>query len=100
MDTIFLSLVAFSLMAFLILAGHELGHVLAGQMVGFRFLLFVVGPLKFERKEGRIRAGLNKTLALAGGVAASAPTDERNVCKRMAVIMLGGPLASLLLTVM
>lgn len=82
-----------------ILAVHELGHVAGGRAVGFRFLLLIVGPLKVMAGRDRLHWGLNRSLALAGGLAACAPRagDRENLPGRMAVLVAGGPLASLLL---
>jgi hypothetical protein len=85
--------------AFLAIALHELGHVLAGLSQGFRFYLYVVGPLKVSRVADRIEFGWNKSLQLAGGIAACVPVDagQPDLAKRMAVMVAGGPLASLLI---
>jgi hypothetical protein len=79
---------------------HELGHVLAGWLVGFRFQLFVVGPIKIVRGEsGRVRLELNRDPALFGGMAESLPTDSRDLVTRFAWVVAGGPLMSLALAV-
>jgi hypothetical protein len=78
------------------LVAHELGHVLAGWLVGFRFQLLVIGPLRLERAEsGRARVGLNLDPALFGGVACSLPTDSRDLIRSFAWFAAGGPAASL-----
>lgn len=88
---------AFLFGIFLVLAVHEAGHLLGGWLVGFRFTLFVVGPLKISREGGRLKVGLNRNLLLAGGIAGSIPRDDRNLRRRMAMMTAGGPLASLVL---
>lgn len=81
-----------------VLAWHELGHVVGGAFVGFRFVLFVAGPLRVVRElSGRITWGLNRDLGLVGGVAASVPLDDRDLSRRLAVVYGAGPAASLLL---
>jgi hypothetical protein len=75
------------------LAGHELGHVLGGALVGFRFSLLAVGPLRIER-EGRLRVRFNSDLTTWGGIALSLPTDERDLHWRSAVMVAGGPVFS------
>jgi hypothetical protein len=87
------------LSAWLALAIHELGHAIGGRLARFRFQLLVVGPLRVERDErtGRITVGLNRELSLYGGVAASVPLDTANLGARMAVVVAGGPVASVLL---
>lgn len=83
-------------MAFFVILLHELGHLLGGRIVGFRFMLLIVGPLRVERLGERIVWRLNRNLGLAGGLAGSVPTDQHDLRRRMAVFTAGGPLASLL----
>lgn len=80
-----------------VLAFHEAGHVVGGKLVGFRFVLFIAGPFKLHSTEGGVRLGLNRSLAMAGGLGGAVPTDSRNLTRRMAVYVAGGPSASLLL---
>lgn len=80
---------------FLVLLAHELGHVIGGRLVGFQFRLLIVGPLKIDRVEERFRIGFNRSLALAGGLAASTPVDDRNLARRMLIYTAGGPAMSL-----
>jgi hypothetical protein len=86
-------------MGWVAIAVHEVGHLLGGVAARFRFWLFVVGPLRVQRDEatGRVRAGLNRELSLYGGVAASLPTDTRDLPRRLAMVIAGGPLASVAL---
>ena len=42
-------LAAFVPVTLLVIAWHELGHVVGGWLSGFRLVLFAVGPLKIER---------------------------------------------------
>lgn len=81
------------------IAGHELGHLAAGALAGFRPLLLIVGPLRIERADDRVRAGLNRSLALAGGLALSAPIGVHDLRRRTIVLVAGGPLASIMLGV-
>jgi len=76
---------------------HELGHVLGGKLVGFRFLLLIVGPLKVTSGQNGLRFELNRNLAMAGGLAACMPDNTHNLNRRLMVMVAGGPLASLLL---
>jgi hypothetical protein len=82
-----------------VIAFHELGHVAAGLAVGFRFQLFVAGPLRVEREgaEERVKAGLNREFSLYGGVAACLPVDTRDLPRRFVWVFAGGPLASVAL---
>lgn len=85
---------------YLAILAHEVGHVIGGRLAGFRFALLVAGPLRVERDSatGRIRAGLNRELSLAGGIAGSLPTDTHALPRRLGLMVAGGPGASFLLT--
>ncbi len=78
-------------------AWHECGHLLGGRWVGGRFLLLVIGPFKWVRTVSGVRFGLNRSLNASGGLAASLPSDDRDLRRRMAVMVAGGPGASLVL---
>lgn len=79
---------------------HEGGHVVGGWCGGGRLLLWIVGPFKVQRTPTGLRAGWNKSVNLSGGLAACVPADPRLVTpRRTAVMILGGPLFSLILTV-
>lgn len=85
------------LAAWLCLFLHELGHVVAGIAVGFRFQLLALGILRIDRgSDGRVRIGWNRDLRLAGGVGGAAPIDKERLRPRFAIQVMGGPLASLL----
>ncbi|MEM6673662.1 MAG: hypothetical protein AAF726_12520 [Planctomycetota bacterium] len=74
---------------------HEVGHALAGALVGFRFVLLAIGPLLVERGP---RVRLHGDLSLYGGLAAMAPRDGDDLVRKMAWTTAGGPLASLATT--
>jgi hypothetical protein len=81
-----------------VLGIHEWGHVLGGQLSGFRFAMLVVGPLQVLREGDRIVVGLNKNMSLVGGVASAVPTgNERDIQGAMMRLVSGGPVASLVL---
>lgn len=69
--------------------------MLAGRAVGFRFLLFVVGPLQIDHLGDRLRLGVNRNLAYYGGVTIVGPPGARASRKQLGWVMAGGPLASL-----
>lgn len=84
----------------LAVAWHEWGHVVGGWCGGGRLLLWVVGPFKVQRTPAGLRVGWNRSVNLGGGLAACLPTDPRSVTPRLtAVMILGGPLFSLVLAV-
>lgn len=88
-------------LSWLVVVGfHELGHVIGGWLVGGKFLLWVVGPLMVRRTPAGIRLGLNRNINVAGGMGACLPLEpERMTPRRAAVMILGGPVASLVLMV-
>jgi len=84
---------------FLVIAAHELGHLLGGRLARFRFLLLVVGPLKITRTANGLVPSWNRSLPLAGGLAASGPRpdDLEGLARRTGYMVAGGPLTSLVL---
>lgn len=89
----------------LVIAFHEFGHVAGGWTSGFQLWLYVVGPLRVERDRDRIVVRFNRDLALAGGLAAMVPDparllDPSALPPRMLRFVAGGPLASLLLSLL
>jgi hypothetical protein len=91
-------IVSIIVMAIVVLAVHELGHLLAGLAQGFKFFLYVVGPLGFKRDDNdKVTIYLNKNLAYYGGVAGTTPVEDHpDNAKKFARILLAGPVASLL----
>ena len=88
------------LMGFIVLGVHELGHLLTGLYNGFRFDLYVVGPLGIKSEQEKIKVYLNKELSLYGGVAATSPVnDDIENAKKFARILLAGPIASVLFAI-
>jgi hypothetical protein len=88
------------IMALIVLAVHELGHLIVGLWLGFRFELFIVGPLGIKRENDKVKVYLNKNLGYYGGVAATSPIhhDKENA-KKFARILLAGPIASILFAI-
>ena len=88
------------IMIHLVLAVHELGHLLVGLLQGFRFELFVVGFLGIKREEEQTKVYFNKNFGYYGGVAATSPQDDSSEnAKKFARVLLAGPAASVLLAV-
>jgi hypothetical protein len=87
------------LVAWAVIGWHELGHVVAGALARFRFHVYILGPLRVERDvgTGQIGARYNRELGTWGGMAGSFPQDARDLRRRVAMLLAGGPLASLLL---
>jgi hypothetical protein len=81
----------------IVIVMHELGHLIAGLIQGFKFELFVVGLLGIKREGQKIKPYLNKNLGYYGGVAGTSPVDDSpENAKKFARILLAGPIASIL----
>ncbi len=83
----------------LAVAVHELGHLTAGVLNGMRPVLYLVGPVQVEWRDGKRTWSLNRSLAVAGGLTVCLPPDGRFRKDAMSRYVAGGPLASLLLAV-
>jgi hypothetical protein len=81
-----------------LLAVHELGHLLAGRAVGLPFERFTVGPLQLVREGGRWRARLNTAWSQPAAYVLLPPPQVGHGYRRWrwAAMVLGGPLANLL----
>jgi len=88
----------FMLAFFMVLAIHELGHVLAGLGVGFEFRMYTVGPLMIEKEESRLKLKWNRNLNLFGGLSLCIPRSEVRLRENFIVFTAGGPSASLIWT--
>jgi hypothetical protein len=76
---------------------HELGHLFAGLVQGFKIQLFVVAFLGIKRVDDKIEFYFNKELQFFGGVAATSPLQiSKNLKKQFACILIAGPLFSLI----
>ncbi|MGG5741253.1 M50 family metallopeptidase [Bacillus cereus group sp. IBL03679] len=87
---------AFFGIALLVLAIHELGHVIFGLMGGLKFKFMTVGPITVQKEKGKIRIRENKMWMYVGGVAMLVPpsTQTPNLSKKWAWMTLSGPLTS------
>ncbi|MCB8978873.1 MAG: hypothetical protein H6657_15765 [Ardenticatenaceae bacterium] len=94
-----LLLVAVTLILLLTAMVHEFGHLLAGYLVHFHFHTLVVGLLRISRVNGRLRFQREQGGSFFNGLAASLPEQMDNLARRLLWFALGGPLASLLLSV-
>ncbi len=76
---------------------HELGHIIGGQLQGFKFFFLVVGPLGLRRNgHDRVVVYLEKNPAFWGGVGGTFPPDEdKDSFQKFGRVLLSGPLASL-----
>jgi hypothetical protein len=81
-----------------VIAWHEAGHALVGVKVGFDFRMFVVGPFLWEKQNSTWRFTWNKDINKAGGLVLCLPIGTENLSRRFLWFAAGGPLASLLLS--
>jgi hypothetical protein len=72
---------------------HEMGHLVAGRIVGMRFSGVLVGPFALDRT--RTGFHFRFTRFWARGLAYMTLPDIRNVRRRLIVFGAGGPVASL-----
>jgi hypothetical protein len=94
-------LLALPVLILIVLATHEIGHLLGGLSQGMRFLLLIVGPFGWHASVSGTRFEWNTNLALMGGIAAAVPTKVgADLRRQLLVLIAGGPAASLLLTVL
>lgn len=77
------------------LVAHEVGHLAAGLVMGWRVGVVAVGPLWLGQQEGRLRLRWNRLLATWGGIAMVYPRDERSFAAKATLVAAGGPMASL-----
>ena len=89
---------ALLLAAFLAVFVHELGHILAGMLVGYQAFLLIVGPFRIERSATQWHLHWNRELLLYGGLAGAMPRGRLSsgqLTRRLAAFTAGGPLTSL-----
>lgn len=92
-------LAALPLIWLLVTAVHEAGHLAGGWLGGGRFLLWSVGPVMVRRTPAGLHVSWNRSVNVAGGMAACAPLETARMTPgRMAMMIAGGPVASALLT--
>jgi hypothetical protein len=95
-----LDLLVMPVLILLVLAAHELGHLLGGFSRGMRFLLLIVGPFQWTRAQDGVVFRWNRHLGLMGGLAAATPDPDQPLVPQLRRLVAGGPLASLLLGVL
>lgn len=90
-------LLALPVLIVFVLAFHEAGHLVGGMSRGMRFLLFIVGPFGWIRGENGVHFRWFFNLGTFGGLAAALPVPGQALKPQLMRLVLGGPLASLLL---
>ena len=81
---------------FLTIAVHELGHLIGGMGVGFKFYAVQVGPFRISRTRTKFKFETNWVMTLMGGQAVCYPVHIENLKTRALWYFAGGPLASLI----
>jgi hypothetical protein len=81
---------------------HELGHLLAASVAGWRWDVFKIGPLLLSRESGVLRASLRGARRFkAAGLVLTRPASREVDTKARHILMLsGGPTASALLSLL
>ncbi|REL38441.1 hypothetical protein DYD21_00365 [Rhodohalobacter sp. SW132] len=79
---------------FIVVLVHEIGHFIAGKMVGFSFYMLTVGPFKIQKIGDKIRPGINKHLNTGGGLTLMVPRQSSPENSKMYWYIAGGPVAS------
>jgi len=74
---------------------HELGHLLVGFAVGFRFNSFTIGPVSLFLEYGKLKLKIRRTLP-AGGYAGMHLNRIWQMRRRLLLFSFGGPGANLL----
>jgi len=74
---------------------HELGHLLAGWMVGFHFSSFTIGPFSVLLEYGKLRIRVRRSLPV-GGYAGMHIDRVQRLRKRLLIFIVAGPAANLL----
>jgi len=89
-----LMLLLFYIGVFLVINIHELGHLIFGKLLGYRFLMFRVGPLSIQKENEKLKFTFIKNVGY-GGLCAMIP-GENSSLKDFAVYSTGGILFNIL----
>jgi tetratricopeptide (TPR) repeat protein len=81
-----------------LVAVHELGHLAAGRLAGFKFQWMSIGPLRFAWNAGRLILNLQKA-NWQGGFTAMLPPTDFNSRRRWLFMVLGGAVANFVFAV-
>ena len=86
----------FGIASLISLAVHELGHLIAGRLVGFPWMAITIGPVSFVKTSSGIKPRWSGYKSLSG-LAQCHIRAQNGLRPRLAGFILGGPIASLLL---
>lgn len=79
---------------FLAINLHELGHLLVGKLLGYRFLMFRAGIFSVQKENGKLRCSIIKNVGY-GGLCAMMPHEDATL-KDYAFYSMGGIVMNLL----
>jgi len=89
-----LMLLLFYVGVFLVINIHELGHLIFGKLLGYRFLMFRAGPLSIQKENEKLKFTFIKNVGY-GGLCAMIPGENASL-KDFAVYSTGGILFNVL----
>jgi Zn-dependent protease len=76
-----------------VIISHELGHLIAGWLMGFELNLFHISPIRLQRKPTGWKLVFN-TKAPAVGYVSMIPRSYERIHQRLRIFILGGPLGN------
>lgn len=79
---------------FLVINIHELGHLVFGKLLGYRFLMFRAGIFSIHKENGKLKFSLIKNVGY-GGLCAMIPAEDSDL-KDFAIYSTGGIIFNLL----
>ena len=85
---------------FIVVGIHEAGHALAGVWVRFDFRMYVIGPFMWQKEQHAWKFSWNKNVNTFGGMVICLPPDTHDLSRRFSIYAAGGPVASLVLTML
>lgn len=81
----------------LVVAAHELGHLVVSRIVGFRTISLTVGPLRLLNTRQGLRIRSAESWRMGGGMLMCLPRTDAQLRHRWMAVVAAGPAASLLL---
>src|SRR4051812_43174572 len=85
------------LLLLLLIALHELGHILGGHLAGFEFHSIRVGPLFWYFSDKELKFSWRKNIL--AGYATMLPRGLAHLNRRFAIFIMGGPVATFVCTI-
>jgi len=89
-----LVLLLFYMGVFLVINIHELGHLIFGKFLGYRFLMFRAGIFSIHKENGKLRFSIIRNVGY-GGLCAMIPSEDSDL-KDFAVYSTGGIIFNLI----